>query len=310
MSEDVPPATDSTAAQPGGAGALLVPVGLALLVAAAVYAATQIITPDPTTSLFGQSAADTNPLKAWLASGMLALAMFQVYSALWIYGRLHRGQPAWLPRAHRLSGYAAIVLSLPIAYHCLFAYGFENFDTRTLVHSLFGCFFYGAFAAKVFIVRSNRFPGWALPVAGGVMVTMIVVLWYSAALWYFNDFSVPFLSPSTSSSAPYTAPAGAVYGQGSGNGSTAAPGAKLTGDAVTIQGFAFQPPDFTVTKGTTVKFTNEDAAPHTATATDGSFDTGIINQGETKSLTFDSPGNFNFICSVHPYMKGTVTVKP
>ncbi len=174
----------------------LVPVGVALAVTAAVYLATQAITPDLNTSLFGQRAMDTIALKSWLATGVLALVAFQLYSALWIYGRMPWRKPPWLGRAHRASGYAAIVLSLPIAYHCLFAYGFHDFDRRTVVHSVAGCFFYGAFAAKVIVVRSRRLPGWALPVAGGTMVTLVVVLWYSAALWYFNGFDAPGLSTS------------------------------------------------------------------------------------------------------------------
>jgi hypothetical protein len=163
-----------------------------------VYLLTQLVTPDPTTGLFGQSPADTLSVKSWLASGVLALAAFQLYSALWIYGRLPWRKPAWLGRVHRATGYAAIALSLPIAYHCLVAYGFRSFDRRTLVHSLVGCFFYGAFAAKVIVVRSRRLPRWMLPVAGGTMLTLVVVLWYSAALWYFNNFNAPGLSPSVS----------------------------------------------------------------------------------------------------------------
>ena len=59
------------------------------------------------------------------------------------------------------------------------------------VHSLAGCFFYGAFAAKVLIVRSRRLPGWALPLAGGLLVTLVVVIWYSSALWYLNGSRLP-----------------------------------------------------------------------------------------------------------------------
>ena len=91
-------------------------------------------------------------------------------------------KPGWLGRAHRVSGFAAIVLSLPIAYHCLFGYGFRDSDRRTVVHSIAGCFFYGAFAAKVIVVRSRRLPGWALPVAGGTMVTLVVAVVLGSAL--------------------------------------------------------------------------------------------------------------------------------
>jgi predicted lipoprotein with Yx(FWY)xxD motif len=188
----------TTARQSSSVGWVLFPVGIGLAVTAAVYFATQVITPDINTSLFGQRAADAIALKSWLASGVLALVAFQLYSALWIYGRMPWRKPGWLGRAHRASGYAAIVLSLPIAYHCLLAYGFRDLDRRTVVHSIAGCFFYGAFAAKVIVVRSRRLPGWALPVAGGTMVALVVVLWYSAALWYFNGSDSPGLGAGAS----------------------------------------------------------------------------------------------------------------
>src|SRR5438445_4257051 len=105
--------------QSGSSGRLLIPLGVALGVGGAVYLLTQVITLDINTSLFGQSAADTFSLKSWLASGVLAFAAFQLYSALWIYGRLPRRRPRWLGLAHRVSGYAATVLILPISYHCL-----------------------------------------------------------------------------------------------------------------------------------------------------------------------------------------------
>jgi Family of unknown function (DUF6529) len=124
---------ETTAARQSGSVAwVLFPVGIGLAVAAAVYLATQVITPDINTSLFGQRAADAFALKSWLASGVLALAAFQLYSALWIYRRMPGRKPGWLGRAHRASGYAAIALSLPIAYHCLLAYGFRDFDRRTV----------------------------------------------------------------------------------------------------------------------------------------------------------------------------------
>jgi predicted lipoprotein with Yx(FWY)xxD motif len=191
----------------------LIPIAAGLAVSGLVYLATSVITPDYNTSLFGQRAQGAISLKSWLASGVLAFAAFQVYSALWIYGRLPWRKPPWVGLAHRSSGVAAVVLSLPIAYHCLFAYGFRSMDRRTAVHSIVGCFFYGAVAAKLIAVRSRRLPGWALPVAGGTLVTLVVVLWYSAALWYFNNFDSPGLSPSVSAAAPaYSSSPGAASG--------------------------------------------------------------------------------------------------
>jgi hypothetical protein len=66
-------------------------------------------------------------------------------------------------------------------------------DTRVAVHSIAGCFLYGAFVAKVVLVHSPgwRRPGWALPLLGGALVATVVVLWYTSALWDFNDFKLP-----------------------------------------------------------------------------------------------------------------------
>jgi Family of unknown function (DUF6529) len=128
--------------------------------------------------------------KSWTASVVLLLAVGQVIGALWLYGRLPGAPhaPSWLGTAHRMSGALAFVLSLPVAYYCLYGLGFapEPFKPRTLVHSLAGCTLYGAFAAKVLFVHTRRLPGWALPVAGGLLFTSIVVLWWTGAVWYFD----------------------------------------------------------------------------------------------------------------------------
>jgi plastocyanin len=77
---------------------------------------------------------------------------------------------------------------------------------------------------------------------------------------------------------------------------------------VTIKNFAFSPGSVSVHVGDTITWTNQDDAPHTATAKDGSFDTGIINKGKSGSHTFTSAGTIAYICSVHPNMHGTVVV--
>ena len=171
--------------------------GLALAIVAGLYVFGTNHAPDYSgTALFGRTATDTLPLKSWLATGLLALAVAQLGLGLWIYGRLPgiRSARAPIPTVHRVVGIAALVLTLPIAYHCAFAYGVQTkVDSRVAVHSLAGCFFYGAFAAKVTIVRSRRFPGWTLPLAGGTLVVLVAVLWYTSALWYFNNYSLPSL---------------------------------------------------------------------------------------------------------------------
>jgi hypothetical protein len=95
---------------------------------------------------------------------------------------------------HRTIGVVAILLTLPIAYHCALAYGVQtHIDTRIAVHSLVGCFLYGAVVAKLLIVRTNPLSRWILPMAGGAVVVLVAVLWYTSALWYFSDYSLPAL---------------------------------------------------------------------------------------------------------------------
>src|SRR5215211_5980065 len=91
-------------------------------------------------------------MKAWLASGAALLAVWQLISALWMWNRLPfvRSTPRFVPFVHRWSGTAAFLLSLPVAYHCLWSLGFHSDrGARVLVHGLLGCTFYGAFATKL-----------------------------------------------------------------------------------------------------------------------------------------------------------------
>ncbi len=81
------------------------------------------------------------------------------------------------------------------------------------------------------------------------------------------------------------------------------------GETVSIVNFAFDPAELTVPVGTTVTWENTDTAPHTATAEDGSFDTGRIDQNGSGSLTFDEAGTFSYVCGFHPNMQGTITVE-
>ena len=81
--------------------------------------------------------------------------------------------------------------------------------------------------------------------------------------------------------------------------------------SVTIEDFRFVPKTVTVKTGAKVAFENLDQAPHTATIAEGAmkFDTGTVEKGKTKSVTFDKPGTYAYVCLFHAYMKGTVTVK-
>lgn len=77
---------------------------------------------------------------------------------------------------------------------------------------------------------------------------------------------------------------------------------------VEIVEFVYNPDPVTVQAGGKVTWLNQDSAPHTATADDGSFDTGTLEQGKLKSETFKQAGTFAYFCEIHPDMKGTVEV--
>jgi hypothetical protein len=95
---------------------------------------------------------------------------------------------------HRAVGGVAILLTLVIAYRCASTYGVQTgISARVAVHSVAGCVLFGAIVAKLVIVRLGRFRGWVVPLAGGTLVVLVAVLWYTSALWYFNDFSLPSL---------------------------------------------------------------------------------------------------------------------
>ncbi|MGY2875566.1 uncharacterized protein (DUF697 family) [Marmoricola sp. URHA0025 HA25] len=137
-------------------------------------------------STFGFSSMQT--FKAWLATLVLVLVLLQVTTALWIYGRLPGLGSA--PRAvhpiHRASGVAAIVLTLPIAWYCLYAFGFDTSTTRTTAHSVLGCLFYGVFVAKMAALRVRRIPPIVVPILGGLLFAVFVATWWLSALWWFN----------------------------------------------------------------------------------------------------------------------------
>ena len=173
-------------------GRLIAAALLAIAVTVAIYVSGRVIQPDYTFSLLGT---DPIPVKSLLATIVLGLAVLQVLLALWIFGRLPLAgsPPRPVPLIHRLAGFAAFAVTVPIALHCLVTYGVQLTSPRVAIHSISGCFFYGAFTAKVLLVQSRRLPGWVLPVAGGTLAVLVVMLWYTSALWYYNGYQLPTL---------------------------------------------------------------------------------------------------------------------
>ena len=133
-------------------------------------------------------------LKVYLASAAAVIALFQLATALRLYGKISFPRVApWLGILHRVTGTVAFVLVVIVAYHCLWALGFQRGDPRLLFHSVMGCFLFGAFTAKVIVVQSKGLPGWWLPIAGGSLFTALVLLWLSSAGWFFVTFGFQYL---------------------------------------------------------------------------------------------------------------------
>ena len=80
--------------------------------------------------------------------------------------------------------------------------------------------------------------------------------------------------------------------------------------AVQIDNFHFAPATLTVTAGTTVTWKNDDDSPHRVADNNGSFKSAALDTDETFSHTFAIPGEYPYICSIHPYMVGKIIVKP
>ncbi len=97
----------------------------------------------------------------------------------------------------------------------------------------------------------------------------------------------------TSSSNPSSSPQVSTAGQNS----------------VTMKGLAFNPSALTINKGANVTWTNDDSTTHTVTSDTGAFDSGNMNPGATYTRQFNDTGTFAYHCTIHTFMKGTITVQ-
>jgi amicyanin len=88
------------------------------------------------------------------------------------------------------------------------------------------------------------------------------------------------------------------------------PGTSAASEAVIIQNFAFSPATVTIKVGTTLTWTNRDQDPHTVSATSGAFHSPTLSTGQSYQYTFTTPGRFDYLCTIHPFMTATVVVTP
>ena len=160
-------------------------VGSLIAVAIGVYGGLH----DPTGQAFDLAGFSSGAhAKSWLASLAFALALVQLLSAFAMWNRLPGVRPGRaVSGVHRWSGRLAVLVSLPVAAHCLYGFGFQGFDGRVLAHSLLGCFFYGIFVSKMIVLTRRDTPRWVVPIAGGLVFTALTGLWLTSSLWFFTQ---------------------------------------------------------------------------------------------------------------------------
>ena len=87
------------------------------------------------------------------------------------------------------------------------------------------------------------------------------------------------------------------------------PAASSTDATIAIHDFMFAPTSMTVAVGTTVRWKNLDGEPHTVRSVDTGFRSDPLDQNDSFAFTFDKPGTYRYVCSIHPQMVGTIVVK-
>jgi Family of unknown function (DUF6529) len=165
--------------------------GAVVALLAGVFGRAHVPTLAGTTTLGFRTVID---MKVALCAVIVVIAVLQLVGALAMYGKLGREAPPWLGTAHRVSGAVAALLVVFVAYHCLWTLGLKSgtwadgrpVSTRTIVHGVLGCAVLGALVVKVVAVRSRRAPGWFLPVAGGLLFTLLIAAVMTSALWYVS----------------------------------------------------------------------------------------------------------------------------
>jgi plastocyanin len=90
-----------------------------------------------------------------------------------------------------------------------------------------------------------------------------------------------------------------------------APSADLAKSAsIQIDNFHYTPAMLVVAPGTTITWKNDDDSPHSVREKDGKFKSAALDTDDTFSQTFAAPGEYEYFCSIHPYMTGKIVVKP
>lgn len=131
-----------------------------------------------------------------------------------------------------------------------------------------------------------------------VLIVAVLALGGGAAYYIFNKAN------QKADTATQTSSANQKSAEQSASNSTAS-----QTSSVAIKDMAFSPANISVKKGTKVTWTNDDSVGHSVISeNDGGPHSSVLSKGQSYSFTFDAAGTFNYICGVHPSMKGKVTV--
>lgn len=149
----------------------------------------------------------------------------------------------------------------------------------------------------------------ALPAVAAVLATLAGI---AIAVGVVTSPSPSAAAPATGSPPVISAQAMPGMSMPAAGVPTAASGqdAPVATDAVAISNFAFSPAIVTIKAGTTLTWTNRDQDAHTATAMAGPFHSPTLNTGQSYRYTFATPGHFDYLCTIHPFMTATVVVTP
>jgi len=150
-----------------------------------------------------------------------------------------------------------------------------------------------------------------VPVLGRSLGLLAVVIALGAALAACSSAATPSATAAPPTAAPPTAapPTAAPAASAAPSDAPSADTGGASGDAITIENFAFSPASITVAPGTTVTWTNRDSAGHTVTADDGTFDSKRLSNGSSFSETFTTAGTYTYHCAIHPSMTATIVVQ-
>lgn len=156
-----------------------------------------------------------------------------------------------------------------------------------------------SFSIQLTNTQSGSIEGASRGVRGAHMAGFEFTIPITLSRYFGHRGKPPATVPPAAQAPPAQAPAPAA-------GGAAAAGAAM----VRIANLSFTTKELHVHVGTRVRWVNQDQLQHSVTADDGSFDSGLIEPGQSYERVFAQPGSYAYHCTPHPFMTGKVVVEP